>query len=193
MRFARDKWAQERASWRTVLQLNLVHSVNTILEALQDALDNGDEQDPLPFSDKHQLLRQRLCPLSDVEANLQRLLGVKTEDKLEHSPPTSPWPSPRASTEFFVRSRNWRSFLQASRIDDQEGSRKPIKHDGVSSQDVTEVIASCKNDITDLWADHLIHEMLQRHKVRLEDSASLFVSFSFRLRTFLSRARSLVF
>lgn len=186
MRFARDNWVQERASWKAVLQLNLVHSVNTILKALQTAFDNDDceeeqEQEPLPFTPKHQLLRLRLRPLGGVEADLKRLLGVKSEDILEQSPPTSPWLSPRTSrtsSEFFVRSRNWRNFLQASRIDEStESSCRPIKHDGVSSQDITEVIAGCKDDIIALWADDVVREMLRRHKVRLEDSASLFVLF----------------
>lgn len=170
---------QERASWRTVLQLNLVHSVNTILEALQTAIDEEDEEDPLPFTEEHHVLRLRLRPLRGVEGDLKRLLGVKAEDMPELSPRTSPRVSPRTSSEFYVRSRNWRSFLQASRINDAESPRKTIKHDGVSSQDVTEVIASCKNDIIALWTNHLIREMLRRYKVRLEDSASLFVSFSF--------------
>ena len=167
---------QERASWRTVLQLNLVQSVNKILAALQDALDDNDvEEDPLPFSDKHNLLRLRLGPLTGVEGDLKRLLGIGAEDVLGHSPPNSPWVSPRASTEFYVRSRNWRNFLQASRIDDAENTSKPIKHDGVSSQDVTEVIASCKDYIIELWEDHVIREMLQRESVHLEDTASLSV------------------
>lgn len=181
MRFARDKWVQERASWRTVLQLNLVRSVNAILDALQDAFDDDDEEDALPFTDKHHLLRLRLRPLRGVEGDLKRLLGVKAEDMPEHSPQTSPRLSPRTSSEFYVRSRHWRSFLQASRINDTENSRRPVKHDGVNSQDVTEVIAGCKNDIIALWADRIIHEMLRRYRVRLEDSASLFVSFSFLL------------
>ncbi|KAG6379486.1 guanine nucleotide binding protein, alpha subunit [Boletus reticuloceps] len=184
MRFARDKWVQERASWRTVLQLNLVRSVNVVLQALQDAFDNDEEEeDPLPFTDRHQLLRLRLLPLRGVESDLKRLLGVKAEDLLENSPQTSPKLSPRTSTEFYVRSRNWRSFLQASQINDSESSRRPIKHDGVSSQDATEVISSCKNDIIALWTDRVVREMLQRYRVRLEDSASFFLDNAERLAT----------
>ena len=170
---------EERASWRTVLQLNLVRSVNAVLEALQAAFDDDNEEDPLPFTDNHQVLRLRLRPLRGVEGDLKRLLGVRPEDTPELSPQTSPKLSPRTSSEFYVRSRNWRNFLQASRINDSESARRPIKHDGVSSQDVTEVITSCKNDIIALWTDPLIGEMLRRYNVRLEDSASLFVSFSF--------------
>ncbi|KAF8429432.1 guanine nucleotide binding protein, alpha subunit [Boletus edulis BED1] len=184
MRFARNKWVQERASWRTVLQLNLVRSVNAVLQALQDAFDNEEEEeDPLPFTDTHQRLRLRLLPLRGVESDLKRLLGVKAEDMLENSPQTSPRLSPRTSTEFYVRSRNWRSFLQASQINDSESSRRPIKHDGVSSQDATEVISSCKNDIIALWTDRVVREMLQKYRVRLEDSASFFLDNAERLAT----------
>ena len=172
---------QERASWRTVLQLNLVRSVNTILETLQDAFDDDDDDDPLPFTDGHQVLRLRLRPLRGVESDLKRLLGVKAEDMPDHSPLTSPKLSPRTSTEFFVRSRNWRNFLQAALINGTENCRRPIRHDGVSSQDVTEVISSCKDDIIALWSDHLVQEMLRRHRVRLEDSASLSVPLSSRI------------
>jgi len=144
---------QERAFWRTVLQLNLVRSVNAILEALQAAFDD----DPVPSTDKHHLLRLRLRPLRGVESDLKRLLGVRSEDTPELSPQTSSELSPRMSSRFY----NWRNF------------------DAASSQDVTEVITSCKNDIIALWTDPLIGEMLRRYNVRLEDSASLFVSFSF--------------
>lgn len=146
MWYAKDKWEKERTSWRTIVQLNLVHSVNTILEALRDAIDDDDEQDPLPFTDRHYLLLLRLRPLWVVESDLKRLLGAKAEGILER---------------------------QISRIDDAHC--KPNKRDGVSNQDVTEVIESCKQDILALWADHVIREMLQRHGIRLEDTASLSV------------------
>ncbi|KAG9311933.1 guanine nucleotide binding protein, alpha subunit [Chiua virens] len=183
MRFARDKWIQERASWRTVLQLNLVHSVNTILETIQDALDDEEAEEAFPLTDKHHLLRMRLRPLRGVESDLKRLLGVKAEDVIQPSPTTSPKLSPRASSEFYVRSRNWRNFLQASRIDEAESSRRPIKHDGVSTQDVTEVISGCKNDIVALWRDPVVRDILRKYKVRLEDSASFFVHNAERLAT----------
>ena len=167
MRFARDEWVQERASWRTVLQLNLVQSVNKILAALQHALDDNDvEEDPIPFSDKHNSLRLR--PLTSVEGHLKRLLGIKAEDVLG-------------------RSRNWRNLLQASRLDGVENSHETIKHDSLSRQDVTEVIANCKNDIIELWEDHVIREMLQRECIHLGDSGSLSVWFPFRFdASFLS-------
>ncbi|KAI9458060.1 guanine nucleotide binding protein, alpha subunit [Boletus coccyginus] len=102
MRLARDEWVQERAYWRAVLQLNLVHSVNAILETLQAALDD----DPLPFTDKHHLLRLQLRPLCGVESDLKRLLGVTPQDTPELSPQTSPELPPRMSSE----SHNWRNF-----------------------------------------------------------------------------------
>ncbi|KAF9226022.1 G-alpha-domain-containing protein [Gyrodon lividus] len=178
MRFARDKWVQERASWRTVIQLNLVRSVNTILEIIQREIDDEDEEDAVPFADKHHLLRLRLRPLRGVENDLKRLLGANP-DEIQGSPhEVSPRVSPRTSSEFFVRSWNWRDYLQASRNGDS--ARRSIRHD-VSSHDVTGVIAGCKDDIKVLWEDSVIREMLSRRRVRLEDSASFFLDASERL------------
>ncbi|KIK81720.1 hypothetical protein PAXRUDRAFT_15081 [Paxillus rubicundulus Ve08.2h10] len=177
MRFARDKWAQERASWRTVIQLNLVRYVNTIFEALQQEINDENEEDPILLADKHHLLKARLRPLRGVEQDLKRLLGAKP-DEVDTPPRTSPRGSPRASSEFFVRSWNWRDFLQASRNGDS--SRLSPRHD-VSSHHVTEVIAGCKDDIKALWEDNVIQEMLRRRRVRLEDSASFFLAASERL------------
>ncbi|KAF8553230.1 G-alpha-domain-containing protein [Imleria badia] len=160
MRYAPNNWLQERPFWRTVVQLNLVHAVNTILGALQDAFDDDDEEDPLPFTDKHHFLRLRLRPLHGVESDLKQLV--------EHSPQAS---------------HNWRSFLQARCINNSERFCRPIKHDGVNAPDVNEVITSCKNDIMALWADSLIRKMLQRYMVRLEDSASFFLDNAERLAT----------
>ncbi|KAF9000823.1 G-protein alpha subunit [Cyathus striatus] len=40
MRYARTQWKQERLSWRSVIQLNLVRSIITITETLQSEMDN---------------------------------------------------------------------------------------------------------------------------------------------------------
>ncbi|KIJ63005.1 hypothetical protein HYDPIDRAFT_134688 [Hydnomerulius pinastri MD-312] len=182
MRFARDKWAQERASWRTVIQLNLVRSVNTILEALQrEITDTEDTDDTMTFTDKHHLLRVRLRPLRGVESDLKRLLGARPDEVQEPLSPESPTISPRTSSEFFVRSWTWRSFLQASSPRNGDTQRRSIRHDGVNSHDITEVIAGCKNDIRDLWEDSTIQELLIRRRARLEDSASFFLDASERL------------
>ncbi|KAH7881885.1 guanine nucleotide binding protein, alpha subunit [Phlebopus sp. FC_14] len=178
MRFAWDKWVQERASWRTVIQLNLVRSVNTILEALQQELSE-EEVTEGQFTNKHHLLSMRLGPLRGVETDLKRLLGAKPEEVQATPSEALPTGSARTSSEFFVRSRNFRNFLQASRSTD--GQRQSIRQEGVSSHDITEVIVGCKDDVKSLWRDNAIQEMVERRKIRLEDSASFFLNASDRL------------
>ncbi|KAG0697436.1 guanine nucleotide binding protein, alpha subunit [Suillus ampliporus] len=181
MRFARDKWIEERASWRAVILLNLVRSANTILDALSQEID--DEQDGLDdafkFDDYYRRYKVRLSPLQAVESNLKRLLGATPEDiqpRKQNSPTTLP---PCGSSEFFVRSRNWRNFLQTT--GGHEFSRHTIHQDLPNLVDSTEVIANCKDDITALWRDGLIQAMLWRRKTRLEDSAGFFLDAIDRL------------
>lgn len=48
MKYARTAWKQERTSWRSVIQLNLIRSVLTILETLQAEMDNAPLMPPAP-------------------------------------------------------------------------------------------------------------------------------------------------
>ncbi|KAG7087233.1 hypothetical protein E1B28_013214 [Marasmius oreades] len=47
MAYARDEWERERASWRAVIQMNLIRSIAIILEALQAEANN----EPIPSSE----------------------------------------------------------------------------------------------------------------------------------------------
>ncbi|KAF9264328.1 G-alpha-domain-containing protein [Marasmius fiardii PR-910] len=60
MAYAKDEWAHERASWRAVIQMNLIRSIGIILDALQaEATD-----EPVPSSDYD--------PVSDSATSRQR-------------------------------------------------------------------------------------------------------------------------
>ncbi|KAG1726028.1 guanine nucleotide binding protein, alpha subunit [Suillus paluster] len=181
MRFARDKWIEERASWRAVILLNLVRSANTILDALSQDMD--EEQDGLndasKFDDYYRQYKVRLSPLQAVESNLKRLLGATPEDiqpRKQNSPTTL---SPCGSSEFFIRSRAWRNFIQTTR--GHEFSKHSFERDLPNLVDNTEVIANCKDDIKALWMDGLIQDMLWRRRTRLEDSAGFFLDAIDRL------------
>ncbi|KIM75863.1 hypothetical protein PILCRDRAFT_826888 [Piloderma croceum F 1598] len=112
LRYARQAWKEERTSWRAVIQLNLIHSVNTILEALQAELESDssssvdlDNFDPDGYisamststsarspsstpppkvTEKHRLLKLRLAPLRRVESDLRRRLGASTSDDIDN-------------------------------------------------------------------------------------------------------------
>lgn len=181
MRFARDRWTEERASWRAVILLNLVRSANTILDALSREMDDVDPDqldDAFKFDDYYRQYKVRLSPLQAVESNLKRLLGA-TEDiqpRKQISPTTI---APCGSPEFFVRSRTWRNFLQTTR--GTEVSRHSLQHDLPTLLDSTDAIANGKDDIKALWRDSRIQAMLCRRKTRLEDSAGFFLDSIDRL------------
>lgn len=173
MRFARDKWIEERASWRVVILLNLVRSANTILNALSEEMD--DEQfgldDAFTFDDYYRRYRLRLSPLLlAVESNLKCLLGAQPEE-IESWKQARPMLSRRTSPEFFVRSRTWCNFLQTTR--GPESSECSVDQNLPNIFDSTAAIANCKEDIKELWRDDIVQAMLAKRRIRLEDSANL--------------------
>ncbi|KAL4068647.1 guanine nucleotide binding protein, alpha subunit [Scleroderma yunnanense] len=167
MQFSPEKWAQERTSWRTVIQLNVVRSVNAIADAM--------ERDS-SITSRHQKLLFRLSPLRRVEEDLKRMLGT-TESR--GSSPSSRTVSPKTSREFFVQSLEWRNFLQSS--SKNRGSHSQTTREGVNIHNITEVIAQCADDIQELWGDEIVQGMVHQREIRLEDSASFFLDASARI------------
>lgn len=105
MTYAPAAWARQRASWRAVIQLNLIHSINLILDILTSVASTAsaasfhhtnhnhshtnafDEEQTfssqasvhggaIPLTEKHTLLKLRLAPLRRVEADLRKHLGM---------------------------------------------------------------------------------------------------------------------
>ncbi|KAI6121992.1 guanine nucleotide binding protein, alpha subunit [Pisolithus sp. B1] len=170
MQYAAEKWAQERTSWRTVIQLNLVRSVNAILDAVKDP--DADDGSRISFTERHQLLAIRLSPLRRVEEDLKRLLGAAANPVEVVEPSSSIRTiSPRPSAEFFVRPP-------------KTGTKVHIRAPGTREQtstDVSEIIARCSEDIRELWEDDIIQDMVKRRGLRLEDSATFFLNASERI------------
>lgn len=102
LEYARGEWEAEKASWRAVIQLNLVRSILSILETLQAEidgeplleLDDTESADiPLDGNDSNlssqlsgdevqhlQMFHLRLSPLHRVEMDLKLKLGAGTEE-----------------------------------------------------------------------------------------------------------------
>lgn len=165
IQFARDKWTREQASWRSVIQLNVVRSVNAIVDAMERSIASADSQ--TSFTSRHQVLLFRLSPLRRVEDDLKHMLGTRDS------------PDIRASREFFVCSWEWRAFLQGSSRDGHHHHpSQATREGGVNHGNATEVIAQCVDDIQELWEDEIVQRMVQRREIALEDSAGLCASFS---------------
>ena len=199
--YARREWSEERASWRSVIQLNLVRNVNEILEHLTQEMSgvmydpHADDESieevpvrrnvntlpPLRFKEKHRLLKLRLGPLTGVQSDLEQKLGagateLYTSSGIMTAAPFDPAQNRRALQEFSVNSSNgWKSALDKFRTmrsarPETLGSLRKGKD---REDDVSDIIASCRDDIKAIWEDPTVKEMLGRRKVRIEDSAGL--------------------
>ncbi|KAF9467708.1 heterotrimeric G protein alpha subunit [Collybia nuda] len=197
MRYAQAAWEKERDGWRSVVQLNIVRSIITILGVVDAEMNGevlesedeeeggmtGDAHETVKFSDKHQMLMIRLAPLRGVEAELKRRLGAGTEPIQPSLPMTAtPFDDPadnlglrRTAPEFSVRS--WKEVLDP-------GDRLPqLQNAGGDSDSVTLTIAGCKDDMKILWDDKMVRLALKRRKLRLPDSAGFFLNDLERIAT----------
>ena len=215
MAYARDAWNAERASWRSVIQLNLVRSILTILETLQAEMA-GDRPEPSPFPNgrhspaispksssifttgtssggiiaqqstsgsvssilngKHQLLQLRLGPLRRVETDLKKRFGAQAHEDEEHPIPLGPLGLDGESEAIYKE-------FGVSRLTEALTNSLPVSQKSTSNgkmatvdnvfDEVTEVIASCKDYMMTLWSDPAVRTILKIWNVRLEDSAGL--------------------
>ncbi|KAF9457710.1 G-protein alpha subunit [Collybia nuda] len=205
LKYARAAWKQERASWRLVIQLNLIRSINIIVEILQAEIEGtAVEYDPIrdstdsvvlhprssfALTEKHQLLRLRLGPLRRVEADLKRRLGAGSDEVMDENAgvlDTRETPGGRPK-EFCVR--GWKNALEnpgAMMKAMKSGAPRPTQ-DGEEKElvvdEATEVISSCKDDIKMLWSDEVVQTVLAHKRVRLEDSAGFFLHDLDRIAT----------
>jgi guanine nucleotide-binding protein subunit alpha len=145
-------------SWRTVVHLNLVRSVNRIL----DALENSPETET---DSRMNLLRMRLSPLRRVQRDLETHLGLAGGDEVHAAADTGVF---RRSTEVSLHSRHgWAAALGLARQKiNRQGKRSP-------AEDALEVILMSRDDIAALWGDDDVRAALEMCGLRLEDKSGL--------------------
>jgi hypothetical protein len=138
---------------------------------------------PLRFKEKHRLLKLRLGPLSGIQTDLEQKLGAGSTELYNTSVTTAaPFDhvqNRRALQEFSINSNNgWKTALdkfrtmRPVRAENGPGSMRKAKDEN-DEDDVSEVLASLKDDIKALWEDPTVKEMLNRRKVRIEDAPGL--------------------
>ncbi|TFK53943.1 G-alpha-domain-containing protein [Heliocybe sulcata] len=263
--YAYHAWTEERASWRAVIQLNLVRSVNAILDVLSKEMSqpaspasprsmhlpitgetrivNGN-MDSSPSSsgsslriqpatdpafgrravltEEHRNLRSRLQLLRRVQKDLEARLGSAASELTSTDvttaapfvdPPLSPalngtaelQPNPHRPREFFVRSNTgWKTALDKVRprlsintrsSEDLNGNfrgdaqpeagmrKRSMKRRREIGDEITDIIADCREDIRALWTDDVVHSLLVKRKLRLEDTPGFFLDDIDRIAT----------
>lgn len=202
--YARRKWTEERLSWRSVIQLNLVRNVNTILDALAreasepsilshtDADDEANSpiaQSPIDFpvqlADRYNRLNSRLFSLRKVQKDLETRLGAASSEETNYNGVYDPSlglaaleRKPKNAPEFTVNSSNgWKSAL--SRVlpgnTPDDPSGPNLSGSDSQGEKITEAIAACRTDIIALWSDPIVQEVFSRRSKRIQDAPGLYV------------------
>lgn len=174
-----------------VIQLNLVRSIRTIVDALSDSRlppidsggeDSGDDSPRLPR--ELEILKMRLLPLRHIEALLIAKLVPPNEEEathLGHNGQSNSSISTRSDSsshyqEVFVRpGTSWKGVLAKgfSRL-----SGRPISAGSSGLETMEEpqdVLHRCRIDMITLWSDPLVRDILRRRKIRLEEFPGLYV------------------
>jgi len=199
MRFAAAEWERERAGWRSVVQLNVVRSIITVLRVIEAeingdvpfdsedelaSLSDRDEAEAQKFTDRHQLLIIRLAPLNGVEVELKRRLGAGSDPLPPAASPMSATPFEEPDLELNVRRkpefsvRSWKEVLHTADAMADSPSQ--------SLESVTSTLADCKDDMKALWEDKAVRNALKRRRLQLGDSAGLYVQPFLHSRCFLN-------
>jgi len=188
MSYARKSWSEERSSWHAVILLNLVRSVNIIVDVLgtvdtkEAAVDDNALTDSARAvkgiqgpSLKHRKVMFRLAPLRQIEKDLKNYIGAgsteidvartnKTDDVITN---VHIEVNKTLFQEFCIRSSSgWKSVL--------DQIRHPISGKETQLHRVAcHVVASCREEIRWLWEDSLTQQILEGRQLRLEDSPGL--------------------
>lgn len=154
------------------MQLNLVRSVNIILNTLSEELSNKDRtQTSVLLTNTHQLLNLRLRPLRHVEEELHRRLGASSSEEgfrpstatHFHASEPSVGLNIRKSQEFFVRDHNaWKG---------SRGQRSSLTPGKNGQDEVTEILCGCVDDMRALWDDEVVRNLVKNCGAELQESA----------------------
>jgi guanine nucleotide-binding protein subunit alpha len=145
-------------SWRTVIHLNLVRSVNRIL----DVLGGVPETETVS---RVNLLRMRLSPLRRVQRDLETHLGLAEGDEVHAAADTGIF---RRPAEVCLRSQSgWAAALGLARQKTRHQGRRSL------AEEALEVILVSRDDIAALWGDDDVRTSLEVRGLRLEDQSGL--------------------
>jgi len=159
-------------AWKAVIHLNLVRSVNFVLDLLEDprielaghhrSFSAGANLKQ-PSNDDLRFLKMRLAPLRQVEGILSRRFCPETVASGKYQKD--------CASEVSVRGLSgWKTLLKHRR-----NPQNPAASDDL--EDAQRVIEACKDDMTLLWKDPVVQAGLEKHNVQLQDQSGLLVCF----------------
>ncbi|KIP09895.1 hypothetical protein PHLGIDRAFT_28734 [Phlebiopsis gigantea 11061_1 CR5-6] len=195
----------ERASWRAVIQLNVVRSIRLILDAISDVQalqassntsspksatmslpgsppSSGSSSplgDNIPkLTPEHLKLRLRLLPLLQVEESLIRkltLAGTTAPEATRLAQINSDPDANYREKEVAVNSH----FVWKGMFSRIVGPRRDsLEEPAIEHEDLgdpAKILSLCREDMTTLWNDPTIQAVLEFQKLRLQDLPGFFL------------------
>ncbi|KAF8067667.1 guanine nucleotide binding protein, alpha subunit [Lyophyllum atratum] len=176
----------ERSSWRAIIQLNVVRSVHLILDAMTRAQieaqspssSDGSTYQP-ELSQELLKLQMRLSPLLQVEQALIRRLtpvGGATNQTLLNPDTSYADRSKSLAREVAIQSGSaWKGAVTKLLSGDSARSFSEPTTNWNDPNDPGVVLNACAQDISLLWSDPMVKQLLNRQKLRLEEMAGFFL------------------
>lgn len=186
--FAPRYFDAERATWKLVIQLNLISNIRTVIETLKIDWDPATPTTPTdmgPAIRTFRRVRLGLSPLFIIENNLMRMLAPETKDPAK---------------DVCVRAGSgWKALLRAQR--GAQSSPTPISPrerapgaNGLGGRmhsygslhgesDPSQVLVAQREEILWLWKDPEVRSVLRKHRVQLEETAGFFMNDAGRIAT----------
>ncbi|KAF9650986.1 G-protein alpha subunit [Thelephora ganbajun] len=192
--FCPSQFKKERAAWRLIIQLNLIKSVRTILQAIQDdweaigpvkptspipgfSRQNGSTTGPLlaPNNQETGDKEDREPILTDAHRRLRMRLSplISMEENLNKKL----FPHPPDPREISVRGgTNWKSYLtRLPREKEQKPLRPGSSQGSLPQEEGTRILVTFKEDIIALWSDPVVHRVLKRRRCNIRDMPGFFL------------------
>ncbi|KNZ76965.1 Guanine nucleotide-binding protein alpha-4 subunit [Termitomyces sp. J132] len=171
---------KERASWRAVIQLNIVRSVHVIIDAItHERIDavSWSLPDHVPVQTDLLKLKMRLAPLLQVEHALTRRLapegGFAEEEAILHDREASYADRSHLVREVAINSTcAWKEILGTSSRTSEKNEETP---DGHNSSDPSILLNACAQDMQILWNDSTVKTLLKRNNIHMEEVAGFFL------------------
>ncbi|EMD33579.1 heterotrimeric G-protein alpha subunit-like protein [Gelatoporia subvermispora B] len=183
LHFAPKAFHTEVELWRPVIQLNLVRSVNVILNVLSsihdtpvDAASRRASTRPLS-PDGHRLLRMRLAPIRQVELSLNKALSaVPVEQPPASAGPATLLDGPYGPLDVCVRSGSeWKTRVQEQMLFPGRGAARG------ELVNAARILEACREDIIALWEDSSVQATLRTHGVQLQNQPGFFLDQAARV------------
>ncbi|KAJ4465074.1 G-protein alpha subunit [Lentinula aciculospora] len=165
--FTPQQFQKERDVWKTIIQLNLISSVRTLLNILNEADPNTQSLLTPPhtpgsypnssYSNKLRRIHLGLSPLLSMENDLNRILFASGGPSREiRVPAGSTWKS----------KLGFRGTHQESEL---------TKAQNATKNNLIKLLEASKEDIESLWGDEDIQHALEEREVHLRDTPGFFL------------------